>query len=124
MKLHQMIGNLVDWPASPATSFRGGCGRWLVWIVFMGLAACGGAGDAFRPGEVWLDTAGKPIQAHSAGILRVGNTWYWYGEDKTLGDFNKTGVSCYSSTDLYHWKHEGVVLPKQAMPPSFRDTCI
>ena len=26
----------------------------------------------FRPGEVWLDTAGKPIQAHSAGILVKG----------------------------------------------------
>ena len=24
---------------------------------------------AFRPGEVWLDTAGEPIQAHGGGVL-------------------------------------------------------
>jgi hypothetical protein len=76
---------------------------------------------SFRPGQVWLDTSGKPIQAHSAGILVRNGVYYWYGEDKTLGNFNKTGVSCYSSRDLFAWKHEGVVLPKEAVPVEFRD---
>jgi hypothetical protein len=76
---------------------------------------------AFRPGEVWLDTDGRPIQAHSAGILKSGDKWYWYGEDKTLGNFNRTGVSAYSSPDLYKWKREGVALPKNALPAEFRD---
>ena len=43
----------------------------LVLLIFAGKAASAAA-DAqseFRPGEVWLDTDGKPIQAHSAGIL-------------------------------------------------------
>jgi hypothetical protein len=78
----------------------------------------------FEPGEVWLDTAGKPIQAHGGGILKVGGVYYWYGEDKTLGNFNRTGIACYSSRDLYNWKPEGVVLPKDAMPAEFRDTGI
>jgi len=77
--------------------------------------------SAFRPGEVWLDTAGHPIQAHSAGILLHRGVYYWYGEDKTLGNFNRTGVSAYSSGDLYNWTHVGVVLPKVAVPEQFRD---
>jgi hypothetical protein len=78
----------------------------------------------FAPGEVWPDTAGAPIQAHSAGILSHKGVYYWYGEDKTLGNFNKTGVSVYSSRDLYNWKREGLALPKDAMPPEFRDNGI
>jgi hypothetical protein len=77
--------------------------------------------SAFRPGETWLDTAGHPIQAHSAGILLHHGVYYWYGEDKTLGNFNRTGVSAYSSRDLYNWTRVGVVLPKEAVPEQFRD---
>jgi len=73
--------------------------------------------NRFVPGEVWLDTSGKPIQAHSAGILVRGNTYYWYGEDRTL---RQTSVSCYSSADLYHWKHEGVAFTPEALPEDIR----
>lgn len=76
---------------------------------------------SFRPGGVWPDVDGRPIQAHSAGILKAGDTWYWYGEDKTHGNFNRTGVSVYASPDLYHWKREGVALSKDALPAEFRD---
>ncbi len=77
------------------------------------------ADTCFRPGQPWLDSDGRPIQAHGGGILRVGDTWYWYGENKgaeTTVNSRGTartpliGVSCYSSTDLYNWKHEGIVL--------------
>lgn len=73
--------------------------------------------NRFVPGEVWLDVSGKPIQAHSAGILVQGDTYYWYGEDRTL---RQTTVSCYSSTDLYHWKHEGVVFTREGLPEDLR----
>ncbi len=73
----------------------------------------------FVPGEVWLDTNGKSIQAHGGGVLVRGNTYYWYGEDRTN---RQTGVSCYSSTDLYTWKHEGVVFSHDALPADIRDT--
>ncbi len=93
-------------------------------IVLGAWRACGGdsgAAGVFCPGEVWLDTDGKPIQAHSAGILRDGGVYYWYGEDKTLGNGNRRGVACYSSRDLVSWKNEGLALPKEAMPEEFRD---
>jgi hypothetical protein len=88
-------------------------------LIFLALSL---SAQSFHPGKVWLDTAGKPIQAHGGGILLYSGVYYWYGEDKTLGNMNKTGISCYSSTDLYTWKHEGVVLPKTTMPEDFRDS--
>jgi len=74
----------------------------------------------FAPGQVWLDTNGKPIQAHGGGILARDKTYYWYGEDRTLR--NQTNVSCYSSTDLYNWKHEGVAFAHEALSADIRDT--
>lgn len=54
------------------------------------------------PGQLW--TAGDAsLQAHSAGIIKVGVTWYWIGENKTHGS-SFYANSCYSSTDLVHWK--------------------
>jgi hypothetical protein len=84
----------------------------------MFLSASAWAASEFRPGEVWLDTGGKPIQTHGGGILVSGNTYYWYGEDRTQR--SRAGVSCYSSTDLYNWKHEGVVLPHDALSSPIR----
>lgn len=78
-----------------------------------------GKSQRFVPGEVWLDTDGRAIQAHGGCILARGSTYYWYGEDRTPG--SGTGVSCYSSTDLYNWKNETVVFPHSALPPQIRD---
>jgi len=77
----------------------------------------------FAPGEVWLDTDTKPINAHGGGMLYHDGVYYWYGEFKAgktyLPDCNKSwggtrvdvvGVSCYSSTNLYDWKNEGLAL--------------
>lgn len=77
--------------------------------------------DVFEPGAEWRDTNGDRIEAHGGGILAVGGTYYWYGENHRLGGGNKTGVSAYSSTDLRHWKNEGVVLPKDSLPVRYRD---
>jgi len=76
---------------------------------------------AFVPGTEWLDTDGVRIQAHGGGMLRVGRTWYWDGENHKLGGGNKTGISAYASTDLHRWRSVGVVLPKDSLPPQFRD---
>jgi beta-galactosidase len=76
----------------------------------------------FKPGLIWSDTEGKPINAHSAGLLYDKGTYYWFGEIKSGQTWlvsrtgwecyrvNAGGISCYSSTDLYHWKNEGVAL--------------
>lgn len=63
----------------------------------------------------WLDDAGNPIQAHGAGVIQVGKTYYWVGENKanetSTGYFQ--GLSCYSSTNLQTWHFEGIALPLQ-----------
>lgn len=68
---------------------------------------------SFKSGEIWPDNNGVHINAHGGGILQKGNTYYWFGEHKTEGkggNIALVGVHCYSSTDLYHWKDEGVAL--------------
>ena len=68
---------------------------------------------SFNPGEVWLDTNGKPINAHGAGILYYNNLFYWFGEHKIAGPIgNKAmvGVHVYSSKDLYNWEDRGIAL--------------
>jgi beta-galactosidase len=79
----------------------------------------------FNNGEVtervkWLDTDGNLINAHDGGILFVEGKYYWYGMElrpfmatNTLagGQKTTTGVAMYSSTNLYDWKREGVILP-------------
>lgn len=67
--------------------------------------------SAIRPGEVWLDDRGKPIQAHGGGILHLKQTYYWFGEDRSqTNDPMRRFVACYSSTDLTHWKFRNQVL--------------
>lgn len=42
--------------------------------------------DRFYPGKPWLDTEGKPIQAHGGSVIAVDDTYYWYGENKDHTD--------------------------------------
>ncbi|HIS31735.1 MAG TPA: family 43 glycosylhydrolase [Candidatus Limivivens intestinipullorum] len=70
--------------------------------------------NSIRPGQVWLDTEGKRIQAHGGSILYLDGTYYWYGEnkEKTTGktDVWTWGVRCYTSTDLYNWEDKGLII--------------
>ncbi len=86
-----------------------------------GQVAPGAHLDRFRPGQIWLDTAGKPIQAHGGSLIQVGSTFYWYGENKEFTT-GKTkvwtwGVRCYSSTDLYNWDDLGLIIPPDETNP-------
>ena len=68
--------------------------------------------SSFSPGKLWFDHTGTHINAHGGGILFHNGKYYWYGENK--GERSNSafvGVMCYSSTDLYNWKNEGVALP-------------
>ncbi|HZU28043.1 MAG TPA: family 43 glycosylhydrolase [Bryobacteraceae bacterium] len=72
--------------------------------------------QTIKPGDVWPDDRGRHIQAHGGGIIRLGDTWYWFGEDRGQElDPGKRYVSCYSSTDLAHWTFRNQVL-RQADP--------
>lgn len=76
---------------------------------------------SFTPGEIWPDNNGVHINAHGGGILKVGKTYYWYGEHKTegtAGNVAHVGIHCYSSRDLYNWKDEGIALAVTHDPES------
>jgi hypothetical protein len=81
-------------------------------------------------GVTWFDTDGHPIDAHGGGLLAHEGVFYWYGEIKSgetiLPASNAdwggtrvpfTGVSCYASTDLVHWRNLGNALPADANVP-------
>ncbi len=68
-----------------------------------------------------MDTSGNPVFSQGGGILKVGNTWYWYGvkyAEAPVYYNNPTGkvstctfeaFTCYSSTDLVNWKFERII---------------
>ncbi len=75
----------------------------------------------FQPGEAWTDNNGAAINAHGGGVLFHDGTYYWFGEHKTTGsggNVANVGVHCYSSTDLYNWKDEGVAMAVSTDPQS------
>lgn len=78
-------------------------------------AASGARQTSIRPGQVWLDTSGKPIQAHAGALIAVGDSFYWYGENKEFTDgkqgIESWGVRFYRSKDLYNWEDLGAVIP-------------
>ena len=77
--------------------------------------------------QLWLDTAGKIINAHDGGIIHAEGRYHWYGmalqplpvlAGTNGGQKTMTGVSMYGSTDLYNWTNEGVILPCSSDPAS------
>ncbi len=65
---------------------------------------------SFHPGGKWLADDGIHIDCHGGNIIYIDSlkTFFWYGEHRG----QPRGASCYSSTDLYNWKNEGVVMEK------------
>jgi hypothetical protein len=99
-----------------------GVGLALAAISAPGWAVAAAPDSAIVSGTTWRDTDDSVIEAHGGGMLWADGLAYWYGENHRLGLGNRTGISCYSSRDLCHWKNEGVVLPKEAVPEAYRDT--
>ena len=62
-------------------------------------------------GQPWLDNNRKHINAHGGNIIKYGDRYYWYGENRPERGFTtEVGVEVYSSTDLKNWTDEGVAL--------------
>src|ERR1017187_4273688 len=108
--------------------------RWTIWklsrrrindmqmrkgaLIVLGAAALllAAGPQTIHPGDVWPDDRGQHVQAHGGGIVKVGDAWYWFGEDRSQGlDPARRYVSCYSSNDLAHWTFRNQVM-KQADP--------
>jgi len=58
---------------------------------------------------VMYDTEGKSIQVRSGCLAKFGDKYYWYGCGSGMAD-----QTCYSSSDLWHWKNEGVMIKASA----------
>jgi len=63
-------------------------------------------------GTSFTDNEAKVINAHGGGFLKVGNYYYWIGENRKQGIF----VSCYRSKDLMNWEFRGDLLTRQSHP--------
>ncbi|KKA28970.1 hypothetical protein TD95_000897 [Thielaviopsis punctulata] len=65
------------------------------------------------PGADLPDNRGLHVQAHGTGAIRIGDTYYIVGEDKTNGSAFQN-INCYSSKDLVQWEYEGALLSRTA----------
>ncbi len=66
-------------------------------------------------GIQWADTEGNPIQAHGGGMLKVGDDYYWFGENRNP-DGTFYAVSAYRSRDLKRWEFVHDVLTMMSDP--------
>ena len=80
-------------------------------------------GQTIQNDVFWHDTNGNPIYSQGGGVLKVGDTYYWYGAkyrgaityynnpySGKNGDTEFLAITCYSSKDLANWKYEGDVM--------------
>jgi Glycosyl hydrolases family 43 len=88
--------------------------RWLVILAAvpalaaLPASAALAAPAAIHPGAPWTDQNHNPLQLHGLGIVKVGNTFYGFGEDKVgenQSDTSFRAIPCYSSTDLATWTY-------------------
>lgn len=60
-------------------------------------------------GSQFVTTTGGQIDAHGGGVIKVGNYYYFLGENRNP-DFSFRAVSMYRSTDLKTWEFRNDVL--------------
>ncbi len=88
---------------------------------------------SIRPGKKWLDTEGKPIQAHGFSVFydEEEGLYKWFGENKEKtvpgGRIWHWGVRLYVSKDLYNWEDRGLIIepePGNLSSPLHPSTCM
>jgi hypothetical protein len=88
--------------------------RW-VWTIALAATvlsvgtAAGAAPVSVVSGAFTPDTTGAAVQAHGGGIIKVGQYYYWFGENRNA-DGTFRFVSAYRSTDLRVWEFRNHVL--------------
>lgn len=94
--------------------------RMKVLLIVFSLSQClcleaqtKGKYDAVYSGVPWFDDKGQIVSAHGACIVKDKGRFYLFGEKHSDTSNAFAGFNCYSSTDLYNWKFESIVLPVQ-----------
>lgn len=107
---------------TPLKPFLCHLARLLAALVMLGPALLRAASLPVQNDTFWKDTAGNPIYSQGGGILKVKDTYYWYGAKYEAavryaarpvgekGNARFSAVTAYSSTDLVNWKFEGNVI--------------
>ncbi|CAD6446086.1 df446dcb-37ea-4449-9041-195606bb0711 [Sclerotinia trifoliorum] len=89
----------------------------MLHTVFLLLSICSSyalASLQIISGATWTASGiNQHIQAHGGGIIQVGSTYYWAGENKLNGSAFQS-INCYSSTDLVNWKFNSYLLTLQS----------
>src|SRR5687767_8776646 len=93
--------------------------RW-VWTIAIaatmlsiGASPASAAPVTVVSGAATVDTSGAAVQAHGGGIIKVGQYFYWFGENRNAnGTFRY--VSAYRSTDLRTWEFRNHVLTQSS----------
>ena len=91
-------------------------------VLFCSLSLWANCYHSIRPGQLWLDTSGKPIHAHGFQIF-VGDDgmYYWYGENKEYTHLGSNvwtwGVRAYRSRDFYNWEDMGLIIEPDTVNP-------
>ncbi|MDX3342625.1 RICIN domain-containing protein [Streptomyces baarnensis] len=63
----------------------------------------------------FTDSGGAVIHAHGGGVIKVGSSYYWFGENRNADNTFKA-VSMYRSTDLKSWVFQRDVLTSASHP--------
>src|SRR5690606_22954282 len=93
--------------------------RWFVYLLVLGLLAGVTYSTSFSQhafaamvnvvnGIQFKDTNNNVLHAHGGGMIKVGNYYYWIGENRDGTNL----VSLYRSTDLKTWEFRAHVLSK------------
>ena len=91
----------------------------LVLILALGFATLGVQAAPFSApvtitnGTQFRDTANNVVHAHGGGVLKVGNYYYWFGENRNTNNTFRY-VSAYRSTDLKNWEFRANVLTQSS----------
>ena len=63
---------------------------------------------SIKPGQVWLDTNGKPIQAHGFSVFYNENNglYYWYGENTSKSTYVWLPIEWDGDKPMIRWYDE------------------
>ncbi|MDQ0887780.1 beta-xylosidase [Paenibacillus sp. V4I9] len=64
------------------------------------------------------------MQAHGGGVIKSGDTYYWFGEDKSHNSALFKAVSVYASKDLIQWEFRNQALTIASDPANLTNAKI
>lgn len=71
-------------------------------------------------GILWITADGDTVQAHAPGFLKIKDTWYMVGEDRSREW--RPDVNLYSSRDLQNWSFEKKIIANGVTSPDLGST--